>query len=132
MASKKKPKAPPLESGLKSALKALDSQIAREMLRTPDERSEHGVLKFEPYSKRVEDVTALLLQGMADQQLELDGILVLAQALAKTLHLWSIELSAEGLGAVRTEYCITAAEGIKRDAERCLEELTRDRAPVVS
>jgi len=44
--TKKKPKAPPLEQGLLTAMKAIDNQIAREMQRSPAEREAPGMQKW--------------------------------------------------------------------------------------
>ena len=112
-----------LEQGLLGAMKAIDNQIARAMQRTPSERDVHGVQKWEPYNTRIENVTAFLLESMADNEVSLDSLLVLAQAFPKALHLIVNDLGREGLGAVRTSYCGEAVKHIERDAQGVLTAL---------
>ncbi|MCB0322643.1 MAG: hypothetical protein KDD69_03685 [Bdellovibrionales bacterium] len=116
----KERKLPPLEEGLLKALRALDNQIARQMERSPTERAERGVQKWEPYQSKIEEVCALLMNGIGDEELRLDGVLVAAQALTKSLYLISEELGEVGLGKLRSAYCRDAFEAIIRDAERGL------------
>src|SRR5689334_11784334 len=99
--NKKEQKRSPLEEGLMTALTALDNQIAREMQRSPEQLSAHGVQKWEAYSKRVELVTTHLLDGLGSEEIQLDSLLVLAQAAAKALSFTIQDLGQEGLGKVR-------------------------------
>jgi hypothetical protein len=106
----------PLEEGLLRAMRALDMQIAREMQRTPAEEEELGVLKWEPYQKRIENVASFVMNSLGDQEVGLDSLLVLTQALSKSLQFVVADLGADGLGKVRTAYCQQALENISRDA----------------
>ncbi|MCB0345894.1 MAG: hypothetical protein KDD66_12315 [Bdellovibrionales bacterium] len=116
--AKQKEKREPLEEGLLKALQALDRQIAREMQRTPAEREEFGVQKWQPYQKRIELVCALLLNEFGDGNVSLDGFIVLSQALVKSLQLLIEDLGEEGLGSVRSDYCRWALENIQQDCFR--------------
>ncbi len=116
--SKKVEKGPPLEEGLIRAMKALDSQISRALSRNPDEREVQGVQKWEPIAERVERVCVLVMNALGDQEIDLDSVLVLSQAFPKVLSLLVEDLGEEGLGKVRTNYCVSASESIAADAER--------------
>ena len=116
---------PPLEDGLLRAMKALDNQISREMQRSPEELEKHGVQKWEPHRKRVEHVTSFLLDMLGEQVVELDSMMVLAEAMTKALFLTAQDLEAKGLGKVRTSYCIDVMEKIGNDSYRTLQ-LLRD------
>ncbi len=105
----------PLEVGLRQALQAIDNQIAREMQRSPAERELQGVLKWEPFESRVERVSAYLL-SIFGEDIQLDSLIVLAQALVKALSLVVEDCGAEGLGEVRCRYIERAAEALVRDA----------------
>lgn len=122
----------PSEENLLACMQALDSQVAREMQRAPAEREAHGVQKWEPYQKRVERMCAFVLNSLGDQAVELDSVLILAQALAKTLRLVVDDLGPEGLGKVRSEYCQTTFEGLSKDSYVALQRLKQDNSPIVS
>ncbi|NDC36853.1 MAG: hypothetical protein EBZ48_02240, partial [Proteobacteria bacterium] len=64
----KQEKRSPFEENLIKVLSAIDTQIAREMQRTPAEREEHGVQKWEPYQKRVELIVSRVLNSLGDQE----------------------------------------------------------------
>lgn len=115
------------EEGLLQAMKAIDNQVARALQRTPAEREALGVQKWEPYESRVEHTAAFILNELGDAAVSLDSILVLSQAFTKALRLAAEELGAEGLGSMRTAYCIDAMEKIDRDAGRALSELRTER-----
>ena len=127
MGKKKKtnsPKGAPLmESGLLQCMKALDNQIAREMQRSPEEREAHGVQKWEPYNTRIERVVTLLLNELGADNITLDSVLVLTQALSKTMSITVDDLGEEGLGNVRSTYCLKACEALSFDTERALNVL---------
>jgi hypothetical protein len=108
----------PLFDGLLVALKAIDTQVARELQRTPSQREVHGVAKTAPYQKRVELVASYVLQTFSDRSITLDGILVLAQAFSKAMLLLSEDLDRETLGKVRSDSCKEALEKIRLDCER--------------
>ena len=116
-------KLPPLERGILDALRAIDSQVAREMQRTPEEERSEGVQKWGPYASRIERVASFVLQNLGAAEVNLDSILVMAQAMSKTLTLLVEELGAEGLGKVRAGYCVDAFEKISRDANLGLASL---------
>ncbi len=117
----KKDKLPPLEEGLLAALKAIDNQIAREIgSRSPTEREEHGVQKWEPLVSRIERICGFVLDKFGDNEIDLDGIVVLSQALTKTLQLLFEELGEDGLGKVRYKYCAAALEEIEKSVSRGL------------
>lgn len=117
---------PPLEAGILTALRAIDNQVARELQRSPSELSQHGVQKWEPFQKRVESISSFIIECLGERRVDLDGILVLSQALTKTLALLIDDLGEKGLGKVRTGYCIGALETIQKDAERTLRTLKGD------
>ena len=117
----KREKLPPLEEGLLAALQAIDNQVAREIgSRTPVEREEHGVQKWEPLTARIERVCGFVLDKFGENEIDLDGLVVLGQALTKTLQLLYEELGEEGLGKVRFKYCSSALEEIEKSAARGL------------
>ena len=111
-----------LEEALIRAMKQLDTQVAREMQRTPMEREDQGVRRWEPHQKRVEKITALIVNSLGDQELELDSLLILSRGLAKALQIVVEDLGEDGLGAVRSEYCLNAL----RDIERSCREAERE------
>lgn len=115
-----------LEEGLFQAMHAIDTQVARAMQRSPEERDTMGVQKWEPYDTRVEHVTAYVLNELGDNSVGLDSVLVLAQAFTKALRLAAEDLGSDGLGALRTAYCVDAMEKVQRDAAKALSELRTD------
>ncbi len=126
----KKKRTSPLEDGFIVALRAIDNQIAREMQRSPEDLESHGVRKWEPHSKRVETVTALLLNAVGQRQVDLDSLIVSSQAFVKALRLFAEELDGEGLGHVRAEYVKEAFQRISDDAFKGVD-LLRDDEPYV-
>jgi len=111
----------PLEDGLFKACRAIENQIAREMQRTPAQRDQHGVQKWEPYAKRIESICSFLLEETATeagQGVSLDALLVLSQAVTKALSILTDELGEKGLGTVRAAYVREAAKNLKRDILR--------------
>ena len=122
------PSLPPLERALLQALKSVDNQIAREMQRTPAQRDVHGVQKWDPYQKRVERLCSFILSALGAEEVALDGILVLAQALSKSLHLFVEDLAPADLGKLRSAYCAAAAQSIAQDMRRVLDDLETEGA----
>lgn len=116
--NQKSNKRPLLEESLIIAMRAIDNQIAREMQRDPKELERHGVQKWEPYEKRVELITALVLDAIGDQEVQLDSLLVMAQSFAKALHLYCEDIGKGDLGKLRTTYCQNAFKNIEQDAVR--------------
>lgn len=117
----KREKLPPLEEGLLAALQAIDNQVAREVgTRSPTDRDEHGVQKWEPLVSRVERICGFVLDKFGENEIDLDGIVVLSQAMTKTLQLLFEELGEEGLGKVRHKYCAAALEEIEKSVTRGL------------
>jgi len=115
--AKKKEQQQPLEEGILKAMRALDSQIARRMQRTPTEREAEGVQKWAPYALKVEELTALMMNALGDEEITLDSILVFSQALTKALKLIIEDLESDGLGQIRSGYCQATLEKITRDCE---------------
>ena len=118
-----KEKLPVLEESLLEALKALDNQIAREMQRDAKSKDKHGVQKWEPFQSRVERLCSFLLNSLGEQTIDLDGIIVLAQTLSKTLSLACADLGEDGLGKIRAEYVRVTFENIERDAKNAQHSL---------
>jgi hypothetical protein len=112
-----------LEEGLLQAMKAVDNQIARAMQRTPAERDTHGVQKWEPYNTRVESVAAFLLEEIGTNEVSLDSLLVFTQGFTKALYLVVSDLGKDGLGSMRTSYCLDAMKKVERDAQEVIESL---------
>lgn len=115
----------PMEAGLRAAMRALDNQIEKEVQRrNPSEREEHGVQKWEPIERRMEQVSSLILDAFGERQAGLDSLLVLSQAFVKALHLVIEELGGEGLGKVRQGYCAEALKRIASDTRRAEEVIS--------
>jgi len=112
-----------LEAGLVQAMKAIDNQVARAMLRTPQERSQSGVRKWEPYESRVESIAAFILNSLGDDVVGMDSLFVLTQAFVKALRLVGEDLGEDGFGKVRLEYCIDTMERVETDAAKLLSLL---------
>jgi len=112
----KKAKPQTLEQGLLRSMRALDNQIARHMERSPGERETLGVQKWEPYGQKVEEMTAVVMQALGTEEIQLDSILVLSQAMSKALKLLVEDLGEEGLGKVRSQYSRLALQSIAEDA----------------
>lgn len=123
-------KLPPLEQGILRAMKALDRQILREMQRTPAEREEKGVQKWEPIDTRIELVTSFVLNVLGEGEVELDSLLVMSQAMTKALRFVVHDLERDGLGELRTTYCQQALERISKDADDGARVL-KDEAPLM-
>lgn len=116
---------PRLEEGLLAALSALDHQVQKEVgRRTPAELATQGVQKWEPYAKRVERICSFVLDQLGANEVGLDSILILAQALPKCLQIAAADLGPTGLGDLRSGYALAAAAGISRDAELIRQALT--------
>lgn len=123
MSKKPEEKLPPLEQGLLTAMRALDNQVARAMQRSPAEREEHGVQKWEPFDVRIERVCGVVLNALGDEEIQLDSLLIMAQAMAKSLGLLVDDLGHDGLGEVRSTYCAAALEAVSNDVTRALRLL---------
>ena len=124
--SEKKETRSKLETSLITAMQALDNQIARAIERTPVQREVHGVQKWEPISQRVEQICVLLINALGDEEIGLDSVVVLAQALSKALFLIVDDLEGQDLGRLRTAYCLSALENILNDSERAQKLLKGD------
>jgi len=120
----KKPVNPPLQHHLLAALKAIDNQIARSMQR--DENT-NSVQKWGPIQERIELLTSFLIENAGNQEIQLESLLILGQAVTKTLRLLAEELGQAELGQVRGGYCREAFEKIEDDSRRALASL-RDEA----
>lgn len=124
--SERKNRPPVLESGLLSALSAIDSQIARALNKTQEERDTYGLEKWEIYQSKLEQLTGFLLDCFGDQQVQLDSLLVLSQATAKALSMITEDLGEAGLGNTRSRYCLRAAESLERDALQIVRRIKGD------
>lgn len=113
----------PLEEGLLKALRAIDAQVAREMQRTPAEREESGSQKWEPFNKRIENIAAFLIDHISEQNIQLDSLIVLSQALTKVLKIFSEDMGEDGLGRIRTTYIRWTLENLARDSSDGLRAL---------
>lgn len=115
-----------LEQGLINALKALDNQIARTMQRDPATRSAQGVQKWQPYQDKIENICSFLLNSAGEKQIDLDGLIILTQAMSKTLLFISEDLGADGLGKIRSQYIRDTFEKLSRDAEQAEKCLSNE------
>lgn len=116
--NQKQNKRPLLEEGLLLAMNALDNQVAREMQRSPKDVESQGVQKWEPLEKRIELVTAFILDSLGDQEAQLDSVLILSQAFSKALQLLTEDLGEQGLGKIRSAYCLSAFKNIQSNCFR--------------
>ena len=106
------------------AMRSLSSQISKEVQRrTPEEREAHGVQNWAPIQDRVESVTSIVLNALGEEDITLDSLLVLSQAMTKGLQIVVDDLGRDGLGKVRTSYCEDALNNISRDTHRALQHL---------
>jgi hypothetical protein len=126
MTKNKKPKekVPGLEQGLVLAMSSLDAQITRAMQRSPEEREIHGTQKHNIFSEKVEKVCSIVLDFVESDESNLDSLLICAQAFTKSLYLLVEELGEQGLGEVRSGYCLSALEKIQRDTDKAIRELS--------
>jgi len=118
----------PLFDGVHRSLRAVDSQIAREMQRTPAEREVHGVTKWSPMSKRVELLSAFFLDhigdpALSDDAFSFEALLVMAQSTVKALSLIVQDLGEVNLGDLRSTYARDALNTMQFDVERALSEI---------
>ena len=122
-------KLPPLEAGLLTAMHSLDNQILRAMQRDPDELDKQGVQKWEPYSQKANQIASFTLEAFANRRIELDSILVLAQAFSSVVERVVHELGEDGLGNLRTLYVLSALNNITssmHEAQLKLQGVTDD------
>lgn len=112
-----------LEENLIGAMRALENQIARHMQRTPAEREEKGVQKWEPYQLKIEETAGIILDSVNEGSIGLDSLLVIVQGTLKALKITLEDLGRENLGDLRSRYCETALEQIETDARLTLLEL---------
>jgi hypothetical protein len=113
----------PLEDGLLRALRALDNQILRETQRDAIGRAEHGVGKDDAIEKRVEQLSTWFLDSLGEADISLEALLVLSRASTKALSLLARDLGSDGLGAIRTRYCLQSLEDLERDLRLAEEGL---------
>lgn len=110
--------------GLGQMLKAVERQIAREMQRSPEERERLGVQKWDPFLDRIEKIAAASVEKFGTQQVGLDSLIVASQALTTALQLVVEELGREGLGELRSAYCMWACENLERSILRIQSTLS--------
>ena len=114
----------PLSEGLKRALQALDHQVSRDVnTRGPEEVAEKHFEKWEAIDERIERVSSEVLQWVGENEIRLDSMLIMSQALVKALSLAVMELEREGLGKTQTAYCVAAFESMTEDVRRALATL---------
>jgi hypothetical protein len=104
-------------------LELIDSQIAREMQRTPAERSLHGVQKWQPIATRVERVASHVIEEFSAGNVKLDSLIVAMESFARILRILVEELGEGGIGKVRAGYCRESFKNIDRDIILALEAL---------
>lgn len=115
----KEEKLPLLDESLIRALELIDSQIARAMERTPEQRDVGGVQKWKPLEERVERISTLLLDYYGDR-IQLDSVVVMSQVLVKVLGIVCQEMGQEGLGEVRSIYVQDALKKLEIEIQRSL------------
>jgi hypothetical protein len=113
----KNEKLPLLDESLIRALELIDSQIARAMERTPEEREVGGVQKWKPMEERVERLSTLLLDHFGDR-VQLDSVVVLSQVFIKVLSILCQEMGTEGLGEIRSIYVQDALRKLEIELQR--------------
>lgn len=111
-------KEPPLETGLRLVLHALENQIHRRLQR--DERVK-GVKKWEPLQEKVEELTGLILDIISGDEIMLETLLVSAQAFPKALRILCDDLGVEGLGEMRTAYMREGLDSIQRECFHAMQ-----------
>ena len=121
---KKEPKEEPMIEGLGQMLQAIERQIAREMQRSPEEKERLGVQKWEPFLKRIEKIAAAAVEKLGNQEVGLDSLIVASQAMTTALQLVVEELGREGLGELRTGYCLWASDNLDRSILRMRQTLS--------
>lgn len=125
MSKQQKPqKEEPMIEGLGQMLQAIERQIAREMQRSPDELERLGVQKWDPFLERIEKIAAAAVEKLGGGQVGLDSLIVASQALATALQLVVEELGREGLGELRTGYCLWASDNLDRSILRMRQSLS--------
>lgn len=121
-----KPKEPPLESSLRKALESIDHQLAREFSsRSPETYQELGVSKSEPMQERVERIASFLIQEFGNNQIQLEGVSVLAEAVVKVLNIISHDLDPQEIGRVRSALILRTLERIASDSQRAISYLSQ-------
>ncbi len=114
----------PMQQGLLMAMSALDRQVSRDVTqRSTPEQDALGVGRCSAINLRVELVSSFIIDAFADGQVNLDSLLILAQAMTKTLGILGSELGEETMGKMRTDCCLDAFRQIIADAERARDTL---------
>jgi len=106
-----------LEAALMRVVQLLDTQVAREMQRAPIEREQSGVQKWEPYRRRAERISSLLLEGITERKIELDSLLILSEAIPRCLRILAEELGEDGLGKMRSSYVREVFLSLEREID---------------
>ena len=122
----KEQKLPLLDESLIRALELIDSQVARAMERTPEQREKGGVQKWKPLEERVERLSTLILDNFGDR-VQLDSILVLSQAMVKVLGLLCQEMGQDGLVELRSLYIQDALKILEIEVERTIGVFKEDK-----
>ena len=63
-------------------------------------------------------MVTLVLDELGHDNVKLDSLIVLSQAMTKALYLLIEELGEEGLGTLRSAYCRQTIEAVERDCSR--------------
>ena len=99
-------------------LSSLEKQIARAANRKTElEVAESGFGKENIHSDKIERITGSIITSFEDNEIGLDSVLVLTQALLKSLRFISEDLNNEDLGEVRTELINTTINAVDRDLQ---------------
>lgn len=106
-----------LEQSLLATLKSLDNQILRAMQKDPAARAAGGLQKWQPYQDRIELLCSFLLNSLGEKDIDLDGLIILTQAMSKALTFATEDLGSDGLGKVRSAYIRETFEKLARDAK---------------
>ena len=111
---------------------AIDQQVARELQRDPVERQEHGVSKQEPYRKRREMLSLSLLEAFSTGAVNIDGMLVVTESLAKTLEVITEELGSEGLGKYRSSDLLKVSRETSLVFEKISDQISGKKREVLN
>jgi hypothetical protein len=122
-------KLPLLDESLIRALELIDSQIARAMERTPEQREKAGVQKWKPLEERIERLSTLILDNFGEK-VQLDSILVMSQVMVKVLGLLCQEMGQEGLGELRSLYVQESLKILEIEIERSIA-VFKDEKPML-
>ena len=114
MAKRKAPKT--MQDHIVRFMQLLDSQVARDLQRRPEEREQHGAFdKNKPISDRVEILVGHFLEQFGSGDIKLDSLLISAESFTTALRIIVEELGKDGLGKKRSEYVENFLSSAQRD-----------------